>query len=203
MPKAKNIKQVFLVILLIIVLIVITIYFGTQIQEKKIVKLENKIELLKTETIPFRFKILEKTEDEIRFVIKFYDLDNNVISREEFKLKGEELSFDFYVIPIKDRYIAFPYKIFTNKIAPENGKTLFSLYEKNNFPQIYYSKNIDPELKTGLKDLFSKIKTSNIQELEGIYGSGIQDIKGIHEFKQNQIYKIITHTKGGIEIIEN
>ena len=198
----KKGKKIFIFGIIFISIIVLIFFYFTKIQKNKIEKLENQIELLKTETLPFRFKIIEKTPTEIHFAIKFYDLDENVISRKEFTMQGQELSFDFYVIPIKDRYIAFPYKIFTNKIAPEKGKLLFSLYDKNNFPQIYHFKNINPDLKDGLSALFSKIKNSDIEELQGIFGSGIQDIKGIHEFKENQIYKVIIHTKGGIEIIE-
>ena len=198
----KKRKKIVIFGIIIFVIIVLIFFLFTKFQENKIEKLENKIQLLKTETIPFRFKIIEKTPTKIHFAIKFYDLDGNVINRKEFTVSGQELSFDFYVIPIKDRYIAFPYKIFTNKIAPEKGKLLFSLYDKNDFPQIYYSKNINTDLKDGLSALFVKIKNMDIEELQGIFGSGIQDIKGIHEFKENQIYKVILHTKGGIEIIE-
>ena len=61
---------------------------------------------------------------------------------------------------------------------------------------------MDKDLKKGIEDLFQKIRTKDIQELEGLFGSGIQDIKGLNEFKIDHIYKIIVHAKGGIEIIE-
>ena len=89
-----------------------------------------------------------------------------------------------------------------NKIAPEYGENIFKFYDKNGFPQIFNSQNMDSDVKQGLQELFFKLKNKNIEELEGLFGSGIQDIQNINEFEKDNIYKIITHTKGGIEIIK-
>ncbi len=202
MKKRKiNLKLAILFLIITIAMMVLGLFSITKLQDNKIERLESKIELLKEVSTPIRFKVIDRNNGVIHFAIKFYDLDGNVIKREEFRLKGDELSFDFYVIPIKDRYIAFPHKIFTNKIAPKNGKNILNFYDKNGFPQIFNSKNLDEDIKRGLQELFLKLKTKNIEELEGLFGSGIQDIKDINEFEKDNIYKIITHTKGGIEIV--
>jgi len=202
MKKRKfNLKFALLFLIVAVVIIVFGLFSVTKLQDKKIEKLELKIELLKEVSMPVRFKIIDKNNGIIHFAIKFYDLDGNVIKRQEFSLEGEELSFDFFVIPIKDRYIAFPHKIFTNKIAPKDGENILKYYDKNGFPEIFSSANIDKNLKIGLQKLFMQLKTENIDELEGLFGSGIQDIKDVSEFEKDNIYKIVTHTKGGIEIL--
>ncbi len=204
MVKKRKNKIKFIVLFWIVVISVITygLYYFTTLQVSKIERLEKKIAQLKEVSTPIKFKILDKQEGKIHFAIKFFDADGNVVNREELIMEGEELSFDFYVIPINERYIAFPNKIFTNKIAPKKGTELFDLYDNNGFPQIFYSKNIDNDIKHGLKELFTQLKTDNIVDLQGVFGSGIQDIKGINEFEKDNIYSIVIHTKGGIEIIE-
>jgi hypothetical protein len=196
-------KKTILIVVIISGLIIATIffYYFTQIQENEIKKLEAKIEFLKEETTPVRFKILSKEDSLIHFALKFYDTDNNEIIRKEFRLQGDQLSFDFIELPLKDRYIAFPYKIFTDKIAPEDGILLYDLYDVNGFPQIFYSSDIDTDLKDGLLYLFELLKSGKTDELDGIFGNMVQDVKKYNEFIERQIYKIVIHTKGGIEII--
>lgn len=198
----KKIRVIIVIVLLIAAVVVSVWYFGIGWQKEKITKLEEKISLLKEETVPIRFKILEKDSNNIKVAIKFYDLDGNSVQRFEEVLKGNELSFDFYVVPVSDKFIAFPYKIFTNKIAPKNGKELFKYYDNEGFPQVFYTQGMDVGLKKGLSDLFLKVKNKEIDSIDGIYGSMVQDVKELSSFKTRIIYKIVTHTKGGIEIIE-
>jgi len=198
-------KRTLIIILILAGLLLVfgIFYFITQIQENKISKLESKIDLLKEETIPLRFKILKKENGYINFALKLYDSDDNEIIRKEFQLKGTQLSFDFVVLPVNDKYLAFPYKIFTDEIAPENGELLYDLYDKNGFPQIYNTANIDKDVYASLTSIFELLKTNNTDELDGIFGSMVQDVKKYNEFTEYQIYKVVIHTKGGIEIIED
>jgi len=198
----KKIRVIIVLVLLIAALVVSGLYFGTIFQKNAIVKLEEKIGLLKEEMVPLRFKILEKNEEGIKVAIKFYDADGNVVQRYEGKIPGEELSLDFYVIPIGEKHIAFPYKIFSNKIAAKDGIELFPYYNADGFPQIFYSQKMDSDLKAGLTDLFTKVQNKDFDTINGAFGSMVQDIKPLNAFKDRTIYKIVVHTKGGIEIIE-
>ena len=175
---------------------------GIFFQNKKIELLEQKIKLLKTETVPLRFKILEKDSGVIKVAIKFYDSDGEVISRIEKKIVGNELSIDFYVFQINNCYVSFPFKIFSDKIAPINGDTLYSQYDKEGFPQIYYQKDIDADLKTGIKDLFEKMKTGDISNDDKYFGNMVHDVKEFKNYETGIIYKVVTHIKGGIEVVE-
>ena len=138
-----------------------------------------------------------------RRVIFYYDEDGNKQDKVRIKLPGQELSFDFIVVPIGGRFVAFPYKVFTDAIAPQNGIVLFKYYDINDFPQIYYSENSSPAFNAGIKALFKKIKKGEIEDIKGIYGSVVQDLAGIKQFEVGKIYRIVIHpAKGGIEIIQ-
>lgn len=200
--KKKTLIILGISIFLLIAVTLVVLYF-TKFQENRIEKLQAKIDFLKEETTPLRFKILSKEDSMITFALKFYDADNNEIQRYEQKLEGTQLSFDFVELPMNDKYIAFPYKIFTDKIAPEDGLLLYDLYDVDGFPQIFNSSEIDSDVKEGLTYVFELLKANKTEELDGVFGSMVQDVKKYNEFIENQIYKIVIHTKGGIEIIQD
>ncbi len=192
----------FLIIAFAIGIIAIGCFSCIEKQKEKIALLEEKIGLLKEEHTPIKFKILEKTDDQIRIIVKFYNTDNKEINSEEFTVPGQELSFDFSVVPVKDRYVAFPSKLFSNVTPASQGFKLFSFYNKDGFPEIYQKKNIDPDLSQGLKEVFAKVKSGEMDSLESSFGNMVHDIKAFKSFMPEIVYSIITHTKGGIEIVE-
>jgi hypothetical protein len=199
--RMKTIRNLF-----ILAIIGATLVFGyfkcIENQKEKIKQLEDKIALLKEEHIPIRFKISEKTNDSIKLVLKFYNADNEEFNKMETKLSGQELSFDFYIVPVKDKYVAFPSKLFSNVIAASNGIDLYNFYNKDGFPQVFESKNMDSDLKTGLQNLFEQIKAGQIDSINHNFGNMVHDIKDLKAFMPDMVYSIVCHTKGGIEIKE-
>lgn len=171
-------------------------------QREKIALLEEKIELFKTTNTPIRFKITEKKNGKIKVAIKFYDTEGTDFRRTEMTLKGNELSFDFLVFSVKDKHLAFPYKVYTDEIAPDKGEDLTEFYDKKDFPQIFYFKGIDEELQEGMSSVFEKIKTNDISSDDKYFGNMVHDISELKSYRVDRIYKIITHIKGGIEVVE-
>ena len=183
--------------------VVYFLFLGTKSQEQKIKELEKEISFLKEELVPVRYKIISQQNDEIEVSVKFYDLDGNKIKNQRFKMAGTVVSFDFYVVKMNDRYIAFPYKIFTDKIEPENGIFLYENYEKEGFPMIFYSKNSPKLFSEGIEALYQKIKDEDIDNIENIFGNMVQNApQTMINGAEGSIYKIVVHTKGGIELIE-
>jgi len=198
----RNIRSL-LVLAIIFFGIVLVFKFCTNYQRKTIAKLEAKIELLKSETIPLKFMIIEKKDSMITFITKFMDMDGNEITKDTFNLKGNELSFDFYSVPFeqKQRYLAFPYKIYTDQIAPNDGILLYSYYDKGGYPMVYVEKDMNKELKEGLKELFTILKEGKETDIKDYFGNMVHDLKYLREFQTGAIYKIVTRTKGGIEVM--
>ncbi len=203
-----NLKT-WLIILLIIAGIGVGVYFlflGTKSQEKKIQQLEQEIAFMKQETTPIRYTILSKENGNITVGVKFYDLDGNQIGKtQRFTMKGNTASFEFYVVKFDKGYIAFPVKIYTDLIAPENGTWLYDYYEEDNFPMVFYSKKTTKEFNEGIEALYEKIRTENIEDLDNVFGNMVQNHPKADTSQANSdiVYKIIVHTKGGIEIIQD
>lgn len=170
-------------------------------QKKQIEKLEETIAFLKKENIPIRFKKLEQKDGYIQVAVKFYDADGKTIKKIERKLIGDELQFDFFVAYINGQYVAFPSKLFTDKIAPSDGESLVDHYDIKGFPQIFYFKGIKDDLKEGLKDLFTRFKNNEIDESDLYFGSMVHDLAGLKSFDVGETFRIVTRTKGGIEVI--
>ncbi len=199
-------NKTWLIILLIIAALGILAYFLRKkiipTQERKIAKLEQQINFLKNEIVPIRYKILEKKGDSIYIAIKFMDLDGNLVNKTRMTLYGDVISFDFIVVKLGERYVAFPQKIFTNKIKPENGLTIYSLYDKDGYPMIYYSKNANKDFKEGIKILFQKVKNNDLKDLPTAFGNMVQNVKNSAWANIGDVFRIVVHTKGGIEIIK-
>jgi len=199
-------KKIFIIISIIIIVIVAAIYFFDILntgQQKKIELLEQKISLLKKENIPLRFKITDREDDKITLVMKFYDAEDNVVKRVTQEIEGREVHFDFLIFKIKDQNLIFPYKIYSDLIAPDNGIIITEHYTVDEFPQIFFYKDMDKELKEFMTEIFNKIKNNNYDSKDNYFGSAVHDIPEFMSFKTNKIYSIVTRTKGGIEIIQN
>ncbi len=189
---------------LLVLIGIITLLLSSCIKEQKkqIKKLEENISLLKEETTPIRFKILGKTNDSIHLLVKFYNSDKKEINSFKKTLNGQELSIDFYMVPVKDRFVAFPSKIFTDRIPADAGISLYEYYNQEGFPGIFYTKDIDKDLYQGLKDIYQKVKSGQVDSISDHFGNMVHDIQKVKSFLADNVYSIVTHTKGGIEIIE-
>ena len=197
-------------IILIVALIAAGIFAFNKIvvkgsQKEKIAKLNEAISSLKEVTVPLRYKVISKTRDTMTVAVKFYDLDGQQIGKtQKFRLKGNTVSFDFYVAEFNNQYVAFPYKIFTDLMKPENGIIIYKYYEQNKFPMIYYSKNSSKAFGLGIEALFEKIKSGNIEDMKNIFGNMLQNSpKADSNRIDDSTYKIAVHKNGGaLKIIE-
>ena len=199
-----KIKKIAFIVIFVSLLGFLLFNAATCSQTEKIILLEKQIDMLKTEQSPIRFKITERKDGKITVVVKFYDIEEKKIKSFKETMEGDELSFDFFVFKSenKSKHISFPYKIYTDKIAPDNGKIITSYYNKNGFPQIFHSKNMDKNLNKTLVSIFEKMNSQNISSEDDYFGNMVHDISGMKSYKVGSVYKIITHTKGGIEVIE-
>lgn len=193
-------KNWFYIALGFIALLVLLLYFMAEDPNKEIKRLEAKIQFLKETTSPLQFKIDSLGQNKIFVSVKFLDSDKNQIELKQFALRGEELSFDFIIIKEDERFVAFPYKIFTDEIAPDFGVSLFEMYAKDHFPLIFHYKGIDWQSKKRYNELFDIVKNDSLIDVNEKFGNAVHDIKHIKSFEVGQVYEIICHAKGGLEI---
>jgi len=175
-------------------------------QEKQIAKLEDEISSLKEVITPIRYKVTSRNGEMMTVAVKFYDLDNNKIGKtQKFELKGNTVSFDFYIIEFNNQFIAIPYKIFSDMIKPEDGTIIYNYYEKDKFPMLYYSENSTKGFSQGIKALYSKVKSGDIEDMKNIFGNMVQNHpRADGSQNQNHSYKIVLHKNvGTVKILED
>lgn len=196
-------RKVIITILILIIIGIVIFIIYTEMQKQELVRLEETVEFLKDETVPIKFKIVQRTDSSLTVAIKFFNADNMEIGKTETTLNGSELSFDFITVKAGNKYISFPYKIFTNMIPPKEGEELAPFYNQDGAPGIFVYDGIHKDLLNNLKFLYRDVKNDNIENLKGYFGNLVHDIEKISVFKTGIVYRIVLHVKGGIEVLED
>lgn len=172
-------------------------------QDDKIQVLEKNITELKEEYIPVRFVKTTK-KNKIYVNVSFYNKEDKKIGTKKITFQhGNEIFFDFKTVTINSNVtIFFPYMIFTDMIAPENGEKLYDEYSKSTDQQKLYNFE-DKEVLNLVNEYFRKIINNEAFDTDTVKGSGVHDLAGIRSFVDGKTYEIVCHNKtGGIEIVE-
>ncbi len=183
--------------LILVVFLVLAYIFYVN---KEVQKLENQLYNLTKVYTPLKFKILDKKDGIFFLKIKYYDLDSNQIAEKDYKIKGNELAFDFYVFAHDEQNFAFPYAIFTDQIAPKDAILIVNDYNSEDFPQIFSFQQIDKKHFEFLSKKYNQLLRKNLT-FGNDFGNSIHDIKELKQFEVGVVYKFIVHSKGGIEVL--
>lgn len=201
--KIKKKMKKLISFLAFFILIMVTGFFGYLYYiNSKVENLEKELIKLMSVHTPLKFKIYDKKGDSLFIKVKYYDLENNEIANKNYKIKGKELAFDFYVFTHKSENYAFPYSIFTDQVAPKKGLNIAKDYNSNGFPQIFYFKNIEKKHFEFLLQKYEQILGKNLT-FGNDFGNTLHDVKELKQFEINVVYKFIVHSKGGIEVLED
>lgn len=206
MKKVKKFKFIgkfigIVLVALLIVLIVIACKTNlfTNLLNKRIDTVEQNIQFLEKERYPLHFVITERSDLAITGSFAFFDSQNNIIDQSHvFTLDGNELFFDFVVASLDDTTkVAFPYKIFTDTMTPDKGVSISQLYDDNGFPAIFEKSTTATNKR--LSEIYEEICSGNVSTNN--YGNAVHDTSKIGNFIVGQEYRVLVHTKGGIEIV--
>jgi len=170
------------------------------LQKAQIARLEESIQSLKEEIVPIRFMVMEREKNSIKARVRLYDLEGNEVDLLEMTWPGTELSFDFSVVSVAGRYLAFPKRIFTDRLAPSSGTNLYPRYDRGGFPAIFEGGNFSAYSRKKLMDLFRMLKEDG--DPSGSFGSVVHDIARLAAFEPGIVYRVVSRSKGGIEILE-
>ncbi|MDR1215156.1 MAG: hypothetical protein LBK25_00580 [Treponema sp.] len=226
--KRKAFIALFLLLFALIVAVVCSAVFGSRkkVEEKK----EKELQELKDVLVPLRFREVERSGGTIKAEFYFYsyiedDIDrsfmSDVFEKEQpvnsltLELDGEELFIDCLRFVEKqgdlfkhDVNWVFPYRVFTDTIAPDNGILIYDAYDSDGFPLIYDALNLEGEAKQRVSDIFSQIKqygniASDSELRKIIAGNAVHDIsRGVLRFQLGRWYDLIVHIKkGGVEYV--
>ncbi len=198
-------KFVFLKILLAIFLVGALfsgLLFGFKyMQERKLHDLESGIEALQSETVPLRFMVLSRDAESVSVRVRLYDLAGTEIGFMETNLPGRQVFFDFIAAPYKQIWLAFPYRIFTERVPPADGVDLSILVAPEGIPLTYRNGSLNADALKKLGELHASILRGDSPK--GSFGNAVHDVAELGTFSLETVYKIVIRAKGGMEILED
>ena len=171
-------------------------------QEKKSVKITEKIHLLKETIVPLRFKIVSYDGNVTRLAVKLFDLDNKITGRFESNISnGSDIGFAFSDIEIEKKHIIFPVEMrFTDSTG--NLKTVDlkeHYFTKEGYPGTYNSELIDSVLKTEIGKLSALYLVNDMQKIEKRYHSVFTTIKQtLKQPSERTPYEMVIKSNGEI-----
>jgi len=204
-------------------------------QQRKIAGLEALSAKLTAETVPMRFMVLSRGEEGIRVRIRLYDLADKELVLVEKAFPGRELYFDFLVSSLPPteaagaggepggaRWLAFPYRVFTDSLSAAQGALLLDAYDRSGFPAVFDGGAFGAGESAALKAVFERARkaaaagepaagAAGPEEGRGSaggrrvadYGSAVHEVSSLARFEEGVVYKIVCRAKGGIEIMED
>lgn len=188
-------------------------------QKREITYLENLSARLRSETTPVKFMVLSREGGEIKVRLRFYDLSGNEVAVMERSWQGAELYVDMLLAPVRtqaaggsseaDSWLAFPYRIFTDRISAAKGSLLFDVYESGGFPEVFSGIEWSAAERAVIAAAFSAARKSAAaglpatDALKGAFGSAAHEVARLARFEAGVVYKVVCRVKGGIEIMED
>ncbi len=184
-------------------------YLLTRAQRGRIAGLEESILALQDETVPLRFMIVKRAEGRLSLRLRLYDLAGGEYASGDYELEGELLFIDFLAAPHGQAWLAFPYRIFTERVAPAQGLDLSALvmpgYTASGAasPLLPRSHGGGPFDEAGLAEL-GRLYAALLkgEPIKGSFGNAVHDLAELRRFEPGSVYKLVVRKKGGIEVIE-
>ncbi|HAE22612.1 MAG TPA: hypothetical protein DCG47_09870 [Spirochaetaceae bacterium] len=194
-------------------------YLLTRAQRGRIASLEESILALQEETVPLRFMVLKRAEGRLSLRLRLYDLAGAEYASREYELEGELLFLDFLAAPYGQAWLAFPYRIFTERVAPAQGLDLAALVmpgyspalaagaapasARNTsplYPQSHAGGSFDEAGLAELGRLYAALLDGG--QVKGAFGNAVHDLAELRRFELGAVYRVVVRKKGGIEVIE-
>lgn len=186
-------------------------------QKRQIAYLERLSARLTSETIPLKFMVLSRDGGEIKARVKLYDLRGREVAALEKTWPGAELYIDMLLVPVRggsdaastDSWLAFPYRVFTDKLAAASGSVLFDAYDEGGFPQVLAGADWSAKDRAAVSACFAAARKSATagapatSAAKGAFGSAVHEVSALAKFDIGIVYKVVCRLKGGVEIMED
>jgi hypothetical protein len=190
---------------------------AARLQRIQITYLEGLQTRLRSETVPLKFMVESREGGEIRAKIKLYDLSGRELSSMEKSWPGSALYVDMLLFPVRgdkprgeaDSYLAFPYRVFTDKVSAASGSLLFDSYDSGGFPEIFAGISWSAKEEKAIASAFALARKKAAAglpaagEVKGSFGSAVHEVSRLSAFEEGIVYKVVCRVKGGVEIMED
>ena len=213
MEKSGGEKLGFFIIL--IAGIAILFFLFTQMKEilqDKVEDLRKTIEWVKSEYEFARVAVFKKGANAVEFELSIIGLDGEVKGKKVFTLPGTDIFLESRIVYLQsedlNKIVIFPYKVYTEKIAPKDGIPVQNLYVTGNFPNNYTAPGISDQVKRTLTGLYETVFEYGdyYSAVKGKYITDIMDT-AVHQspfkpYESGKTYRYILHPNGGVEMME-
>ena len=148
------------------------VLFFSFCSDKDTGRINEKIHLLKNETVAFRFKIIPHSNGKKIVATKFFNLDGIIVGRFENDYCNEDIVLNFCDIFVnQNKHIVFPLEM---KMINNNSEVkcvdLKQYYVHNDYPEIYASKMSDSLLNQEIGRLYSLVVNDKEKKIRHEYG---------------------------------
>jgi hypothetical protein len=197
-------------------------YLLTRAQRGRIASMEENILALQDETVPLRFMVSARAEGRLSLRLRLYDLAGVEYASGDYELEGELLFLDFLAAPFGQSWLAFPYRIFTERVAPAQGLDLSALVMPGYsapgesgaagaaqsgggsadafLPLSHAGGPFDEAGLAELGRLYAALLGG--EPVKGSFGNAVHDLAELRRFELGAVYKVVVRKKGGIEVME-
>jgi hypothetical protein len=187
-------------------------------QRAKIARLEDLAARLEAESVPVKLKVLSRGPGEISARIRIYDLAGKEVAMLERSWPGGSLYVDMLLVPLASSdkpgsaggtsYMALPYRIFTDRVSPSLGTTLFDSYERDGFPRVMDGIEWSGPERAAISAAYGAARASAAAgepataSAPGAFGAAVHEAAGIARLEEGVVYEVVCRVKGGVEIME-
>ncbi|MCX7821149.1 MAG: hypothetical protein N2258_05675 [Brevinematales bacterium] len=190
---------IFILFLLVLGFLLYVLFFYTKIElinRKQI--LTEEIEKLKKEYVFLSFKVLGQDEDNSVVSFELYGFDGVKVTNFILTNRGRDVFIESKVIVLKkSNLVVFPWKIYSDVIAPENGVFIGDYYAPDGEVMLY--KSSGRELFNFINSLYSDGLNSKNEYIENIFIAVLHTVNGV---KTGRVYECMAHINGGLELRE-
>ena len=144
--------------------------------------------------------VTERRDGRLVLRYRLYDLAGEEYAAAELSLQGETLYLDFLALPRGDAWLAFPYRIFTERVAPAAGAPLFDAVMGEGRPRSHRGGPFGEAELLELGRLYAAMTAG--EPVRGAFGNAVHDLAELRRFELGVVYKVVARKKGGIEILE-
>lgn len=165
--------------------------------------LEDRVSLLRPDAVPLRFTVLSRSEEAISARFRFYDTEGREIASFERSWNGSDLYIASVLVPVGQRFLLFPTRVFAEENYPRRGTELTGYYDRNGFPAIFDASTLDGALRSSLSAVFSAVKRfggADAVEGRGGWTGAVFDLHRLRSPEVGPVYDLTVQPSGAVSI---
>lgn len=201
-----------LVVVLLLGLGAGAIYIWRMSLESEVDNLKEAIAFVQSQYAFAEMKVTGMTADMISVELSIRGISGDVVGSTNLTLPGQDFFLESRILiaALEDeqRAFIFPIKVYSDKMPPDTGISVESLYMKEGVPMNYYTSSIKPGMIIAMKNL-KLISEGAVIYREEVQGEFIKNAfdSAVHQsflrpFRVGDVYTYVIHPNGGIELLE-